>query len=94
MDIQLHGSTLDGIQLTKLLRGTLDRDTAPSYARNVPVLKTPVLFVTAVGTRYSEEELMQAGGNVVIPKPVDFMRLKLALANAHIRDAIRALKKE
>src|SRR5262245_41949473 len=57
MDIQLSGSRLDGIQLTKLLRGTLPTDRLPSYARGLTVLRTPVIFVTAYNAKYSESEL-------------------------------------
>ena len=56
------------------------------------VLKIPILFVTAVGNRYVEKDLLDTGGDLLVPKPVDFTKLKLALANVHIRDAMKALK--
>jgi serine phosphatase RsbU (regulator of sigma subunit) len=81
MDIELKGSELDGIQLARLIRGTLDREALPAYARSVPVLpKVPILFVTAYGPQYPEAELLAAGGNRRLTKPVDFAELSLALS--------------
>src|SRR5436190_1724039 len=43
MDIQLHGSDLDGIQLTRLFRGTLPNADKPAYAKDLaPVRKVPI----------------------------------------------------
>ena len=80
MDIQLHGSELDGIQLTRLFRGALPIAGMPSYVIGVPVIRTPIIFVTAYGARYTEEELINAGGNMLVTKPVDFATLTLGLA--------------
>lgn len=79
MDIQLAGSALDGIQLTRLLRGSLPREGLPEYARDVPVVQAPIFFVTAYGGRYHERELREAGGTRLMPKPVDFEELCAAL---------------
>jgi CheY-like chemotaxis protein len=79
MDIQLAGSSLDGIELTRLLRGSLPRDGLPPYARDVPVVRAPIYFVTAYGGRYQERELREAGGTRLLPKPVDFDALCQAL---------------
>jgi len=81
MDIQLSGSLLDGIQLTKLLRGKLDRGGFPGWVSNAPTTQVPILYVTAYGARYSEPELIGSGGNFVMLKPVDFLKLSLGLAN-------------
>jgi CheY-like chemotaxis protein len=79
MDIELKGSALSGVQLTKLLRGqTLERE-PPSYARALPTVDVPIIFVTAYGDRYPEKDLLIMGGNQVILKPVDFPKLALAL---------------
>jgi len=72
MDIQLSGSALDGIQLTRLLRGTLPPDELPADVGEVPVVQVPIYFVTAYGGRYQEDELRAAGGTRLLPKPVDF----------------------
>ncbi len=84
MDIELKNSKLDGIQLTKLVRGKLDRDTLPEYARSVPVLKTPAIFVTAYGDKYKAPSIKEAGGDRMIPKPVDFVELEMAMIQMNL----------
>jgi len=90
MDIQLKGSVLDGIALVKLFRGTLPTTELPAFARDVPVIATPILFVTAYGARYSEPELLAAGAQRRVTKPVNFSDLTLALVDLHLRRANRA----
>ena len=93
MDIQLKGSTLDGIQLTRLFRGKLDpKIDLPPYAQGCPLVKTPILFVTAYGARYFEDELREAGGDALITKPVDFVKLMVTLATVHSQKMLRALQ--
>lgn len=90
MDIQLKGSVLDGIALVKLIRGTLPTAGLLAFARDVPVLaSTPILFVTAYGARYSEPELLAAGAQKLVTKPVNFSDLTLALVDLHLRRATR-----
>ncbi len=91
MDIQLSGSELDGIALTRLLRGSLSAGTAPAdiaHCRSA----VPIIFVTAYGNRYSEAALKQAGGNLLMTKPVDFVKLSLALANLSLLGVQELLK--
>ncbi len=90
MDIQLKGSVLDGIALVKLFRGTLPTTDLPAFARDVAVITTPILFVTAYGARYSESELLAAGAQRLVTKPVNFSDLTLALVDLHLRRANRA----
>jgi diguanylate cyclase (GGDEF)-like protein len=90
MDIQLKGSQLDGVQLTKLLRGEA-LAAVPPHAQGMPVVDVPIIFVTAYGASYSEEQLIAVGGTHVVTKPVDFVDLTLALANAHARSVLRKL---
>ncbi|WP_394834307.1 response regulator [Pendulispora rubella] len=85
MDIQLKRSQLDGIALVKLIRGKLDRASLPSYALDVPVLLTPVIFVTAYGQLYPREELFRAGGAEIAIKPVDFIKLSNAMTRYFVR---------
>jgi CheY-like chemotaxis protein len=92
MDVQLSGSELDGIELTRLLRGTLPAARRPPYAVGLPVLPTVVIFVTAYGTRYPESQLVAAGGNQLITKPVDFVDLNLALASVQLGSARQLLR--
>ncbi len=91
MDIQLKGSKLDGIQLCRLFKGQLEGD-LPPYAQGCAT-PAPIFFVTAYGNRYTEEELIAAGGTALITKPVDFVRLNLALASASARNAAAALSR-
>lgn len=92
MDIQLKGSQLDGTQLARLIRGQLPSETLPIYARDVkPLPHLPIIFVTAYGSRYSNADLESAGGNEVLAKPVDFVRLMGALTRHHL-SSVRQLK--
>jgi CheY-like chemotaxis protein len=79
MDIELRGSDLNGIELTELFRGKRTR-ALPGYARSLPTVSKPIIFVTAHGARYSDVELMVFGADAVIAKPVDFTALSQALA--------------
>ncbi|MET0287183.1 MAG: response regulator [Polyangiales bacterium] len=81
MDIELRGSELNGIELTELLRGNTlpERSLLPSYARHLPPVGKPVIFVTAHGARYTSVKLMLSGADKVISKPVDFADLQIAL---------------
>ncbi|MCA9580437.1 MAG: hypothetical protein KC416_01505 [Myxococcales bacterium] len=85
MDIQLVGSQLDGVEITRLVRGTLPDKDIPPYARGVPSLPdTPVLFLTAYGSMYPESVLRNAGGNKLLTKPVNATSLELALTSFHL----------
>jgi CheY-like chemotaxis protein len=81
MDIELRGSELNGIELTELLRGNTlpERTLLPSYARNLPTISKPVLYVTAHGARFTRVRLLLSGADRVISKPVDFADLQVAL---------------
>ncbi len=87
MDIQLKGSALDGIALTRLIRGALPPNLCPAYALAVPPLSIPVFFVTAYSARYSEGELLALGGDKLVTKPVDFPQLIMALTSVQLRSA-------
>ena len=89
MDIELRGSELNGLELVRLLRRKRLTSTAPEFARHLPQLTLPVIFVTAHGAKYDEALLLAAGGDKVIPKPVDFGALTLVLAHLHLSNAAR-----
>jgi CheY-like chemotaxis protein len=90
MDIELRGSDLNGVELTKLIRGKSNELKLPSYAQGAPVLpNVPIIFVTAHGAKYSDAQLLSAGADKVIPKPVDFAALNLALTQLHLSRATR-----
>jgi CheY-like chemotaxis protein len=89
MDIQLAGSDLNGIEITRLLH----KDPAipvPSYAKDFHLdIVPPIIFVTAYSSRYSEKELLTAGGRQALPKQVELTALHCAIARA-LADNIRA----
>lgn len=87
MDIQLKGSVLDGIDLVRLVRGTLPDAKKPRWAEGVPQLSVPIFFVTAYGSRYSEAELLAVGAQKLVTKPVNFSELTLALVDFHLKRA-------
>jgi CheY-like chemotaxis protein len=84
MDIELAGSTLNGIDITRVLRGTYG-GVLPKYAEKV-LLSTPIVFVTAYAARYDKRELLQAGGDDRITKPVNFTGLALVMARLLVRN--------
>ncbi len=91
MDVQLKGSALDGLALTSLFRGK-DIGPLPDYAADVPKVTCPIFFVTAYGNLHSPEQMKAAGGDAHVPKPVDFLKLTLLLAQNSMRQALETLK--
>ncbi len=89
MDIELRGSELNGLELVELVRGRNARAAVPDFARDLPALKLPIIFVTAHGAKYPDDQLLAAGGDSVISKPVDFGALSLALTRLHLSSAAR-----
>ena len=89
MDIELRGSDLNGLELTELWRGKCARGSVPEFARELPALLAPIIFVTAHGAKYADATLLAAGGDKVIAKPVDFGALSLALTQLHLSSAAR-----
>lgn len=92
MDIELKGSALDGLALTRLVRGRPGADT-PAYAVQVPALKIPIFIVTAYVGEYPPAMLQEAGADNSFTKPVDFVKLSLALATASAKAAIQSLSR-
>jgi serine/threonine protein kinase len=90
MDIELKGSNLDGIALTKLIRGK-GPSTLPDFAKRVAARTTPVFIVTAFVGQYPLELLTAAGADNAFTKPVDFVKLSLALATASAKAVIGTL---
>lgn len=84
LDVELEGSDLNGVDLTALLRGRPTRDDLPEYARVVPRLDVPIIFVVAQGAQSAREGIEAAGATRTIGKPVDYSALNLAIAQAHL----------
>jgi CheY-like chemotaxis protein len=84
MDIELKDSQLNGVELTRLARGHLAGTQLPSYAQGVQPLSAPILFVTAFATLHRREQLIAAGADEIIPKPVDFVALHTAITRVYL----------
>ena len=80
LDIQLSGSQLDGIQICRAIRGGLRGGPNAEFAR-----QTPIVFVTAYAARYDRQSLIEAGGDDVVTKPVDYTRLLLVSSRLLLR---------
>jgi two-component system sensor histidine kinase BarA len=84
MDIQLSGSRLSGIEITQILKGNYTKE-IPEFAVGITAHDTPIIFVTAYTARYKKDDLLKAGGDDLIAKPVDFVRLSLSMARLMVR---------
>jgi len=92
MDIELQGSMLDGLGLVRAIRGMPGTRVLPSYAQGLPPLPhLPIIVMTAYVTKYSEQEVKAIGATHFLTKPIDFMRLNLALAQANIQSVMARL---
>ena len=91
MDVQLGGSALDGLALTRIFRGKASGP-LPEFAQAIAPLKCPIFFVTAYGNLHSPEEMDAAGGDAHVPKPIDFFKLTLLLARNSMQRAMDTLK--
>ncbi|MFO0598727.1 MAG: response regulator [Myxococcaceae bacterium] len=92
MDIELQGSLLDGLQLSRLIRGLSVSGAVPAYAKQMPKLPhVPIIVMTAYVTKYSEADVKQHGASQLLTKPIDFTRLNLALAQANIQSVMARL---
>lgn len=76
MDIELQGSTLDGVELTRHIRGLMPCGEATSHDHAIPASTLPILYLTAHSPRYTDEALALSGGNRCVTKPIDFIRLR------------------
>ena len=86
MDIQLMGSDFNGIEITQILKGRFDQ-AIPEYAQGITAPNTKIIFVTAYSARYGKKELIEAGGDDLMTKPVDFTRLSLVMSRMMARSA-------
>ena len=86
MDIELAGSNLNGIEITQVLKKV---PSAPESreGQGIELESTPIIFVTAYSARYSKKDLLKAGGDDLVTKPVDFTRLSLAMSRMIVRQA-------
>lgn len=89
MDIQLAGSELSGIDITKLLRGQPVARAATYDGLRLPSI--PIVFVTAYGSLYTREHLIAAGGSDLVHKPVSFPAMSLLMSRLIARQVQAAL---
>lgn len=85
MDIELKGSLLNGIDLTRLVRGTLPPDRRPLFAESVGLLDVPILFLSAYGMMHTRAELLKAGGDDLVDKPIDFVALHTSITRVYLQ---------
>lgn len=94
MDIELQGSAVDGIALTRWIRGRWNESVArPEHLQPLSRSDIPVLFVTAYGESFSNDLLASSGATGVISKPVNFIRLTLALQELRLEKAIGGFRR-
>ncbi len=86
LDIDLPGSVLDGILLTRILRQRVPDKALPPFARSLPALDVPILLVSQRAEQYAETELRRYGGDRLLAKPVDIARVTMAITEWHLRD--------
>ena len=80
------GSDFNGIEITQILKGRFDQ-AIPEYAQGITAPNTKIIFVTAYSARYGKKELIEAGGDDLMTKPVDFTRLSLVMSRMMARGA-------
>jgi CheY-like chemotaxis protein len=85
LDVDMPGSILDGILLTRILRGQVPSAAVPPFARNLPALDVPIVLVTERAQAYSEEEMVRYGGDRLMRKPVEIHKLTLTLTEWHLQ---------
>ena len=85
IDVELKGSSMDGVQLTRLFRGTLAASETPEFAKGVEASKVPIVAVTAYFDTFTRGTLSAAGAEGYFTKPLDFTKLTQALAAMTVR---------
>ncbi|MEM9070277.1 MAG: response regulator [Myxococcota bacterium] len=88
LDVDLPGSVLDGILLTRILRGKVPSQALPPFARNLPALDVPILLVTGNVSAYSDAEVRRYGGDRLLAKPVKISAVTLAVTHWHLRGTV------
>jgi CheY-like chemotaxis protein len=85
LDVDMPGSVLDGILLTRILRGRVPPQAVPPFARNIPGLDVPIVLVTERAEAYSEQEMVRYGGDRLMRKPVEIHKLTLTITEWHLQ---------
>ena len=84
MDIQLSGSELDGVQIANILKVSTRRrhEFTSGFASGCTHR-----FHDCLRGPYSKAELLEAGGDELVTKPVDFTRLALVVSRLMVKNA-------
>ncbi|MFK7992143.1 MAG: two-component system response regulator [Sandaracinaceae bacterium] len=85
LDVDMPGSVLDGILLTRILRGRVPDVAVPPFARNLPSLDVPIILVTQRPESYDERDMVRYGGDRLMVKPLEIHKLTLTLAEWHLQ---------
>ncbi len=85
LDVDMPGSVLDGILLTRILRGRVPSQAVPPFARNLPALDVPIVLVTELSRSYAAADMRRFGGDRLMRKPVEIHKLTLTLADWHLQ---------
>ena len=85
MDVDMPGSVLDGILLTRILRGRVPSAAVPPFARNLPEISAPIILVTGREESYDEHEMVRYGGDRLVTKPVEIHKLTLTITEWHLQ---------
>ena len=87
LDVDMPGSVLDGILLTRILRGRVPKKAVPPFARDLPTLDVPIILVTHRSQSYADDDMRRYGGDRLMQKPVEIHKLTLALTDWHLQRA-------
>lgn len=85
LDVDMPGSVLDGILLTRILRGRVPPQAVPPFARNLPELDIPIVLVTERRESYADVDMRRYGGDRLIQKPVEIHKLTLTITEWHLQ---------
>lgn len=85
LDVDMPGSVLDGILLTRILRGRVPPQAVPPFARNLPALDIPIVLVTGRRDSYADVDMRRYGGDRLIQKPVEIHKLTLTITEWHLQ---------
>jgi CheY-like chemotaxis protein len=89
LDVDMPGSVLDGLLLTRILRSQVPPAAVPPFARNLPQLDVPIVLVTERAQSYSETDMARYGGDRLMRKPVEIHALTLTVTEWHLARAQR-----
>lgn len=81
LDVDMPGSVLDGILLTRILRGRVPAMAVPPFARDLPSLDVPIVLVTSRSDSYADEDMRRYGGDRLMQKPLEIHKLTLVLTD-------------